>query len=269
MMSETKQAELLEQVERIAQALYPDGPKGKWPLFRRLAPFWGEHEAFLFSDADIVFLSNPEELLSAFLAKTQAPFCYLSRSVGFVYGDEDFRRRMVEENGSREFNAGFWAGRRGSLDYPMILDLAQRARAERVPLRWDMYDQAFMNYCVDTLRLDRVSFADVMPGLAESIWPNPRREGKLVRRDERYFWDASCDESNRDRQVVLLHWAGFKCNVGMPFREVFLQYRLGGVGSLRRAAYHVRAVLEYVPVWLSRYLRPVVRRIRGNPSGMC
>jgi len=111
--------DLYEFAENVGRTLHPSQPK-KWPLFHRLIPFLGPIERYIFSDADIVLLKNPNPFLDC-LDGTVEEFLFASVSRGFVYNPKEVGR-MVQEYGTAEFNAGFFASRNDVLGVGEILD---------------------------------------------------------------------------------------------------------------------------------------------------
>src|SRR5262245_1099401 len=69
----------LLELDRIGQSLDPVKPYHVHS-FRKLAAFWGDYEHFFYSDADVVALTNYQELFDAF-RQSQLDFMYFSAPI--------------------------------------------------------------------------------------------------------------------------------------------------------------------------------------------
>ena len=122
-----------------------------------------------------------------------------------------------------------------------------------------------MNYYVDTMGVRATRFGDFVPGLAVSIWPNPKREGKLQPQAGTWLWSMDCEAENRGGRVALLHWAGFSCSWDMPFRPFFLRARLAGCAPGERAIVLLGLLLKHLarlPFRMAQWMRGMVAEAR-------
>jgi hypothetical protein len=130
-----------------------------------------------------------------------------------------------------------------------------------------MYEQPLLNYLVDSLPLRAESMQGLLPGLSDSHWPNPCREGRLIRVAERFEWSDDVDPKLAGQWVALLHWAGFQARSGMPFRRLFLDYRLRTASPCERIRYHISQHLKFTPGRVYRRGVESIGRLRRSFVG--
>lgn len=253
--------EALAQADEIGRTMFPVHPY-KWPAFRKLAVFDGPLDVFLFSDVDVVLLSDPEALLTTF-ENANADIMFISKSPKCSYADDAFRQTMIEQYGSQEFNSGFWASRKGALSWATLLEQATECSRQPGLFCPLVIDQPFLNYCFDRPRLRRRSFQEALPDLAESHWSNPKREGLLAEENGIYRWARSLPDLDlAGKRVALLHWAGFSLGPRMPFRWAFLKFRLRGMSPWRRTRYLASAWVRDFPARGRQALASFSTRLR-------
>jgi len=216
--------EQVEFLDGLGRKHYPDRPS-KWPHFRRFLCFWGPLQYFLYSDVDIVILSDLQVLLQTYVA-SNVDLMYIATSEGDVYQDGPFREKMVSEFGSREFNSGFWASKKNAVSTAELVEACEEGFAIPSGFSPGVFDQHILNYCFDRKRAKRLAFQDVLQDLPTSIWSNPERKGLLHVGEDGAYWDESLPAGIGGRRLPILHWAGFEAHPAMPFRSLFVKWRL-------------------------------------------
>jgi hypothetical protein len=226
-------SESLARLDRIGERLWP-GRAAAAHAFRKLVAFWGPLEDFVFLDSDIVVLEDPDRFLDAYAERRAvAPLMFFDWDIEMVYLPGELRERMVAA-GSRGFNTGAFAGSSGSLSIEQLEELASEAEAVRDGFP-ETAEQPFLNFCVDSLGWRIRSFQEELDDVAvpwaglEVEWSD--HEGRVADRGRPDF----------GKRLPFLHWAGFPLTPWMPYKHVFLDYRLAGdPGPLVRARYEAR-----------------------------
>ena len=98
--------------------------------FRKFAVFWGPLERFIFSDVDIVFLEGLKQFGEAF-DRAQLDLLYSDEDIRQVYAQRPLRQKMIELNGARGINTGFWATKRDLFTLDRVRQLAEESQADR------------------------------------------------------------------------------------------------------------------------------------------
>jgi hypothetical protein len=238
----------LGPIDVVGRSYWPDRA-GAAKGFRKFAA-WSTFETFLFLDSDVVVLDSVEPYFDAFEA-ARADFMYFASDVEQVYVEGALRDAMLEA-GSVGFNAGMFLSRRGFLEPGDLQTLAGLPRCVRAGFV-DNMDQSAANYLVDhksavvvdanALVSDRVAAAAVMRLREEA--------GRVVVRDARV--------GNTGKPASLIHWAGYSQHPFIPYRRVFLRYRLPGASRRERLAFEARSLARAVkarpPASVLRFLR--------------
>jgi hypothetical protein len=190
--------------------------------FRKFAVFWGPLQRFIFSDVDIVFLEGVRQFADAY-ARSQLDLLHADEEIHQVYADEQFRRKMMDTHGARGFNTGFWAARRGLFSLEQVQRLADEALPMAGAFNRGTYEQPFVNYCCDVSHVRYAHFADFIPDLTRrflAVQHGIRHGTDGVH----YIHDTLSPDYGK--RIPFLHWAGTPANEGMPYRSIFLKYRL-------------------------------------------
>jgi hypothetical protein len=245
-------------------ASFAAGPAWWTPAFRRMACFWGPYQHFLCLDCDIVTLEDVRELLEA-MREAGRDFCFFDQTDECVYTSPELLERMKREHHARPFNVGYWGGRRGAFTLDRVLERAGPARAVQAGFYF-CADQPFANFCVHTGGIQYGGFSDLIPDLAHHHWAARRRRIRWSGGHYRVGHRASPDFGKR---LVLLHWAGYQATPFMPYRRLFLEYRLQSASPAARRAYHLGSGWRYLRHHLVRDLKETAKRLlrRTAPPG--
>lgn len=230
------------RLEAIGQAFElghtPTGPY--W--FRRYAAFWGPCDRFIYLDVRQVVLGNLTPLITA-LDEFSFDFLYYDCAINQVYEPGEFRQQLLREGKGRGFNSGRWAARKGLFSIEEFERLAAEALKIREQLNPRNTDQAFINYCCDLESFRCGHFAEVIGGICQNSWA--RQPGEIYQSDEMYrLWDYGGLEHKK--QVILLHWAGYKLGATMPHRNLFDRYFLQDLSVFKISIARIKNGSEYL-----------------------
>jgi hypothetical protein len=223
-------------------------------MYRKLCAFWGPYERFLLLDADVVVLHELEPYFEAF-RRSGADVMHFATDIENVYRPGPVREEMLARHASAGFNAGTFMGRRGALTPQQLREVQDASAAHRHGFIND-HDQAFINYVVDVTGLVKVDAHDLVPSLVDAgaLMRIKHQGGKLV------LADARVPESGRE--VALIHWAGYHVRVCMPYRRIFLNYRLAQMCQRERWDYRLGALREAMALTTWRTPVRIVKRWR-------
>lgn len=238
----------LEAMDALGARYWP-GDGWRPHTMRKFCAFWGPYERFLFLDADIVALRPLEPYFAAF-REAPADVMYFQTDLSMVYRG-GVLNEMVSQHQSVGFQTGVFMGRRGALDAHTLERLLDESRAHRHEFV-DILEQTFLNYAVDVSGLSKLDVHRVVPDEVDA-WAGMRltrtRDGYAIA-DVRTPWSG--------RPVTLIHWGGYALGPFMPYRRMFLRYRLAGSGLRQRLAYRAAALTDAVrripqrsPGWLA------------------
>lgn len=191
-------------------------PSRAWGLFRKLAAFSGPFERFVYLDTDHLVTASLEPVLDG-VGENEIAF-ELDTSPEHV-----FRPGTVLDDGTRTFNAGGFAARRGALRMQQVVDTAEEA-VELWPMFADLFDQSFLNVLVRRAGLSTPLFSELAPAV-RFMWAGDR--ATLRHRD-----DEVLDEHGT--AIGSIHWAGYPLDGAMPFRSIWLDYRFRSAPVLQR-----------------------------------
>lgn len=231
-----------DRLEAIGQAFElghtPTGPY--W--FRRYTAFWGDCDRFMYLDVRQVILSDLTPLITA-LDEFNFDFLYYDCAINQVYEPGEFRQQLLRAGKGRGFNSGRWAARKRLFSIEEFEQLAASALKVRAQLNPRNTDQAFINYCCDFKPLRSGHFAEVIGGICQSAWA--RQSGQIYQADGvSRLWDYG--GTDHKKQVVLLHWAGYKLGATMPHRNLFDRYFLQDESTIESSIIWTRNVFEYL-----------------------
>ena len=231
-----------DRLEAIGQAFElghtPTGPY--W--FRRYAAFWGALDRFLYLDARQVILADLTPFLTA-LDEFSFDFLYYDCAIDQVYEPGELRQQLLRQGKGRGFNSGRWAARKGLFSIEEFELLASDALKIREQLNPRNTDQAFINYCCDLKPLRCGHFAEVIGGICENAWA--RKSGTIYQSDGVYrLWDYG--GLNHKKQLILIHWAGYKLRATMPHRYLFDRYFLQDRSIIKSAISQIKIAADYL-----------------------
>ncbi len=196
-------------------------PNSKY-WFRRYAAFWGELERFMYLDVRQVVLADLTPMITA-LDEFDFELLHYDCAIDQVYQSGKFRQKLLKQGRGRGFLSGLWAARTGLFSIEEFELLAAAALEIRAQLNPRNTDQAFINYCCDIKPLRCGHLAEVLGGICENAWA--RTSGAIYQSGGEYrLWDYG--GLDHQKQVVLLHWAGYKLSATMPHRNLFDRYFL-------------------------------------------
>jgi hypothetical protein len=199
---------------------------------RKLCAFWGPYENFLFLDADIVVLRPLEPYFEAFREST-AELMYFSTDLSMVYRGS-LLQTMVER-GAVGFQTGVFMSRRGALTEDSLSTLMAECEAQRDGFV-DVLEQTFLNYAVDTVGLRKLDAHSAVSDAVDA-WA-----GMRLKRTADGFVLADARTPDSGRPVTLIHWGGYALGPFMPYRRIFLRYRLANPTSWQRIAFQARSL---------------------------
>jgi hypothetical protein len=220
---------------------------------------WDTYDSFLFADADVIFLRDVMPYFTAF-AGSDADFVHFATDIERVYRPGELRERMLARHHSAGFNSGVFMSRRGVVTPERVREVAETAAADR-PQFADDLDQGLMNYCIDTGNIRVANANDLVQDIvvAGALMRIVESGGTLALDDRRV--------PQSGRAVSILHWAGYKPDPFMPYRRLFLSYRLPGANVLQRTLFNGRAAARMLrkatPARLYRRLRWAPYRLRS------
>lgn len=196
----------------------PTGPH--W--FRRYATFWGPCDRFMYLDVRQLVLGDLTPLITA-LDRFSFDLLHYDCAINQVYEPGEFRQQLLRQGKGRGFLSGLWASRKGLFSIEEFEQLAAAALKIRGQLNPRNTDQAFINYCCDLQPIRCGHFAEVIGDLCQNAWA--RQPGQIYQAGTvSRLWDHGGLEHKK--QVILLHWAGYKLTAAMPHRNLFDRYVL-------------------------------------------
>jgi hypothetical protein len=231
-----------DRLEAIGQAFElghtPTGPY--W--FRRYAAFWGPCDRFMYLDVRQLVLDDLSPLITA-LDRFSFDFLYYDCAIGQVYEPGEFRQQLLRMGKGRGFNSGRWAACKGLFSLEEFEQLATAALKIREQLNPRNTDQAFINYCCDLKPIRSGHFAEVIGDICQNAWA--RQPGTIYPDGAVYrLWDHGGIEHKK--QVILLHWAGYRLNAVMPHRQLFDRYFLQDRSSWQRSIDQAETSIRYL-----------------------
>ncbi len=211
-----------ERLEAIGKAFElghtPTGPY--W--FRRYAAFWGPCDRFMYLDARQVVLADLKPIIQA-LDDYDFDLLHFDCAINQVYEPGELRRQLLRQGKARGFNSGRWAARKGLFTLEEFEQLATDAIKVRDQLNPRNTDQAFINYCCDLKPVCYGHVAEVLGGICQSSWAN--QPGQIYQINSKYYlWHYG--GLDHRKQLVLLHWAGYKLSLIMPANNIWRKFSL-------------------------------------------
>ncbi|MEM9213305.1 MAG: hypothetical protein AAGD25_03070 [Cyanobacteria bacterium P01_F01_bin.150] len=209
-----------ERLEAIGEAFElghtPTGPY--W--FRRYAAFWGPCDRFMYLDARQVVLADLKPIIQA-LDVHDFELIHFDCALNQVYEPGELRQELLRQGKARGFLSGLWASRKGLFSLEEFVILANEALEVRQQLNPRNTDQAFINYCCDAKPVRYGHAAEVLGNTCHSGWA--RQSGQIYCENKKYFrWDYGGQDHNK--QVILIHWAGYKLSSIMPHFKLFKKF---------------------------------------------
>lgn len=239
------------RLEAIGQAFeLGHTPTGLY-WFRRYAAFWGPLNRFMYLDARQVVLADLKPFIEA-LDQFGFDFLHYDCAIDQVYEPGVFRQELLRQGRGRGFNSGRWAAREEIFTIEEFEQLASDALKIRNHLNSRNTDQAFINYCCDMKPVCYGHFAEVIGGICHNGWA--RQSGKIYQNIDKYFlWDYG--GLDHKKQVILVHWAGYKLYSSFPHRSLFNQFFFKGQSFSKYVATQMRLLLSYIFEYPLKILR--------------
>jgi hypothetical protein len=242
--------ESLSEMDALGAEYWP-GETFKPHIMRKFCA-WETYDTFLFLDADIVVLRPLDEYFSAFEA-SEAEFMYFETDIEQVYRPGQLREQMMSQHATAGFNSGAYMGNFGTLTTTSLRHLAAAAQ----PIRGgfvDNLEQSFINYCVDATGMRKVDANELLDSLVVA--------GALMRLersgDAYVLQDRRVPESGR--VVSMVHWAGYGLSPFMPYRRLYLEYRMPASRRSERLRHELAATAQLVRGGSARAAYHLVRR---------
>ena len=246
--------ESFSQLEAIGEAFELGYTKTGPYWFRRYAAFWGPVEKFMYLDTRQVILADLKPYIQA-LEQFDFDFLHYDCAIDQVYEPGEFRREMLRQGRGRGFNSGRWASYRGLFSLKEFEQLGEEALQIREQLNPRNTDQAFINYCCDIKPVRYGHLAEVMGGICQDGWA--RHIKTLYREQNNYrVWDYG--NLNHNKQVILLHWAGYKLSASMPHIHTFYRYHFQQKSVIKLIIQY----LNWFPNYVLEYVWSMIRQNR-------
>jgi hypothetical protein len=245
----------LRAMDQLGERYWP-GERRRPHTMRKFCAFWGTYDRFMFLDADVVALCD---LTPYFKALGGYDFMYFATDIENVYRPGSVRDAMIFRYQTAGFNSGVYIGRSGLLSPDRLEDL--RAQAQRLRHGFvDNLEQTFINYVVDVSGWSKIHAHEALPDLVDA-----GAAMRLRRSGGGYVLDDPRVQAS-GRPVTLIHWAGHNIGPLMPYRRVFLDYRLPESGVAGRTRYRIRDVWRRIPAtsWKTPVRMARRARVRGR-----
>jgi len=210
--------------------------------FRRYASFWGPLDYFMYLDSRQLILADLKPFIEA-VEILGFDFLHYDCAIDQVYEPGAFRQKLLRQGRGRGFNSGRWASRKGLFSIEEFEHLAESALKIRNQLNPRNTDQAFINYCCDMKPVRYGHLAEIIGGICQNGWAN--QPGNIFRDSDKYFlW--SYGSLDHRKQVILLHWAGYKLNSLIPHINLFCSFYLKKQSILKRGIVYLYNILDYL-----------------------
>jgi len=172
--------------------------------------------SYQYVDSDIVFLSNPENVLAdinGFITSDahwrNPEHTYTEDSVKYYRNSSTLWERNI-------FNAGQYACDAVLFDFNTLKETVENPLYKEVCLNWKTYDQVALNLLIHLSKVN-VHNLTLPPYNMESTWAGDYGDDDY----ERYWNDEN-------KKPYIVHWAGCKMNTDRPIDKLFLNYLSSG-----------------------------------------
>jgi hypothetical protein len=203
---------------------------------------------YQFVDADIVFLKNPESVLtdlSGFITS-----CGHWHNPWHTYTPDSltvFKQRSTTWQ-QHIFNSGQFACDKNlynSID--SLIQTAERDEYKEACLDFSFHDQPGLNLLVNITDVQVINLT-LQPYYMQSTWA-----GDYPDADYERYWQ------NEARKPYLIHWAGCNMNIGRPIDQLFLNY----LSDAEKAEWHQQVLAKAaVNNTLNKRFRKQLRKIK-------
>lgn len=205
--------QIFDDLESHALAIY-----GKpAPAFRKFACWFGPCDEFIFFDTDIVVFQHQEDVFEL-LTTHDIVFCGSGRSIGIkgVFSEKVIEKNIfTEEDLNIIFNTGFFASKKGVLNYDQLMSLFDEAALVPDIFLPHFQDQPMLNYVTLKAIKKRANLRDLTPEVASDVWAGlPNLEVK----NSRIYFDTGAPARH-------IHWAGQKPIARRSYIDLWLNYR--------------------------------------------
>lgn len=234
---------LMEKMDSCGHELWGE-EKVSHRMFRKFCAFWGPFDQFLYLDADIAMLSDPQALFEIFGGQS-LDFMSFDSDFNRVYHVGAFREQMIA-NGSKGFNAGHFMGRRGVIAPADVERLVQAAKNVRHEFQ-DKIDQSFLNFAVDELGLKHRRLVEIDHTYADKQWGDLKRFREV---SGQYVLSNRMHQDN-GKKMPFIHWSGHQARSNFANKSIFYKYRLDG----ETLAYKLRFVIIDMIWWRTGLIR--------------
>ncbi|NEO93666.1 MAG: class I SAM-dependent methyltransferase [Moorea sp. SIO3G5] len=239
-----------KKLEAIGQAFeLGHTPTGKY-WFRRYASFWGPLDLFMYLDARQVVLADLKPIIQA-LEDYNFDFLHFDCAINQVYEPGELRRKLLKKGKARGFLSGLWISKKGLFTIEEFDSLSTKALKVRYQLNPRNTDQAFINYCCDMKPVKYGHVSEVLGGICQNAWA--RQPGSIYQQDGKYYlWDYG--GLDHKKQVILIHWAGYKLTDFVPYKLLLLSFRFKSNIFLDKLYIYVISFLLDIPKIVIKFL---------------
>lgn len=245
------QDETLPELDKLGMHVDPNDRGFPIHPFRKFASFWGPFEHFIFLDADIVVLSQLDEIFETYL-RSNLDFIYFDCNINRAYKEGNFREEMIEKHAAAGFNSGAFVSSKRIFSMKEIQEFAENATSIRDNFV-SRYEQSFLNYCVDSKGLKKNRYCNLSLSAPCSYW------AKLspIKHTNGEYRIQSHKNKDFGKILAFLHWAGFENEPMMPNRRIYLKFRYMNKPKIMRIIHYGFDTINYLIVGFKASIRRV------------
>ncbi|UCG34852.1 MAG: methionine synthase, partial [Candidatus Omnitrophota bacterium] len=215
--------ENLQFIEKLSNELYEIFGKKLFARpnqFRKQACWFGPFDEFLYLDTDIIVFEKIINNLK-YLAKCDFICCdyqYLN-GMKFLFTTKILEESVFSEKELKDvFNTGFWGSKKGVISEQDLYKLFEECarHPEYFDFSQKVSDMPIINYLVLKCIKRRFNIVRDAGEKGPGSWagmPHFKREGNIL------------IDSNVNKTLKYLHWAGIKVKPGCPYWDIWKYYR--------------------------------------------
>lgn len=213
----------LDFIKRISQTLYDlfgEGFFARPNQFRKQACWFGEFDEFLYIDTDIVVFEKIIDNLN-YLQEYDFICCDYQYSGGIknVFANDIVEKGIFNEEEIKDiFNCGFWGSKKNLLSEQDLYDTFKECAAhpEYFDFSQKTSDQPIINYMILKRVEKRLNLVKQKEGKGAGCWGG----SKHFQRQDNILIDT-----NVNKPLKYIHWAGIKIQPGCPYWDIWKHYR--------------------------------------------
>jgi hypothetical protein len=180
------------------------------PLMRKYQCFTIAN--YHFTDTDIIFLRNPEEVLADESGFITSCSCWRSQLTTYTESSLKVLKSKSSLWQKNVFNSGQFACNKILYDIPTLKAICEDVNNIEACLKYERHEQPGVNLLVNLADIE-IHNLSLHPTYMESTWAGDYLDETYTR-----FWN---DEK---RKPYLIHWAGMYLNIYRPIDELFLNF---------------------------------------------